>query len=1137
MRPTIASVFVSSNWLDLQPEREAVQAALRQMREAQFIGLDTFGSRVETSRQLDVVDQSQIYLGIFGGRHGTGDTEDEYRRARELSLPCFIYFKDEASIPPESREPDPEKAASFQAFKNELASRHPISSFSGPKELVQKIIADLHRWSFYNSISGKSRERALGSMAIAGEGEGGYRLEADLEYGGVVYRDKPPQWRSRPVPLAPGVQRPQDLLDRTAEVNAAMAAWRSATPVEFYGEPGVGKTYLLRHLAFQTQKGQFPDGVIYLDQVGERPIRDVLQLIFDSFVESDTPYRPRDAELRQLLDGKRALILMDDVELESEELERVMKATRQCLFTLASNQRRVPGDSLAVHLQGLPPEEGAALFASELGRELTGEELEVAKSLCVSLGGNPLRIQQAAAIMLDSDWTLAEVALKFGAEPTSDDLLTQAVSYLSESEMRVLAALSSLGGAPLAIETLSDLTEIEDLGPVIEPMIGRRLIESNGSDYQLTGELNEFLHQLWKLDQWRERALGYFTDWAEEHCREPNRIMEELDAISRILEWAERTGRLKEFIRLGRAIDHGLILSGQWDTWEYLLQWILQSARVVDDFANEAWALHQLGTRALCMENKGVAKELLSQALDQRIALGDHDGASVTRHNLELLLLPVPAPAQRPIAPAERPSVTAERPAVNATLTPGTRNVRPEPRPPSRFIPLGIAALIIGIGLFASKYVYDLIQGQNRSPEMAVLSAPSTPTPAASVKPGIVEPRVQPSVEPSVRPTEPAVANLTFSPGDLNFGELPVETRSSPKTVKITNSGSAPLTIESVNLTNSDNFAITGNDCKTLEPRKSCAIRVSFISRTAGDHSASLIARSNAANPPGPVTLAGRSVERTIPSIKYFEARPSTIVAGKQASLCYQVSNAISARVDPEIGEVIKKGANLEDGKDCVSTPRLNGTRTFKLTAKSRTGQTVTREATVTIASAKTDISPKATPVSKQPPRILSFYSKSDTIQPGKPAYLCYSMSNAARAFIEPGGSPIKNLKQDCVEVKPVERTTYTLTAISDDGVKATRFLTVNAGLSQKTTAMEGPPRILYFEATPAATSPGGRTRICYGVSQASEVRIQPYIAPLKAAETYCATTTLTQTTSFLLTASNPKGQIATREITVKVNR
>ncbi len=1076
MRPTIASVFVSSNWLDLQPEREALQAVLRQMREAQFIGLDSFGSRVETSRQLDKVDQSQIYLGIFGGRLGTGDTEDEYRHARELGLPCFIYFKDEASIPPESREPDPEKAASLQAFKDELASRHPVSNFSGPKELIQQIIADLHRWSFYNSISGQSRERVFGSMAIAGEGESGYRLEVDPEYGGLVYRHKSPQLRSRPVPLAPDVQRPQDLLDRAAEVDTATAAWRSATHLEFFGEPGVGKTSLLSHLAFQTQKGQFPDGVIYLDRVGERPTQDVLQLIFDSFVESDTPYKPRDSELRQLLHGKRALILIDDVELESEEIERVMKATPQSLFTLTSTRRRVPGESIAVHLKGLPPDDGVALFAREFGRELTGEERETAKSLCVALEGNPLRIQQSASLMLDSDWTLTEVALKFGAGTTSDDLMTQAVSDLTEPEMRVLAALSSLGGAPLRTDTLSDLTEIEDLGPIIEPMIERRLIEANGSGYRLTGELNEFLHHLWKLDQWRERALGYFTDWAEEHCREPNRIMEELDAISRILEWAERTGRLEEFIRLGRAIDHGLILSGQWDTWEYLLQWILQSARATNDRVNEGWALHQLGTRALCKENNGAAKELLGQALDQRISMGDHSGASITRHNLELMLVPVSAPAQRPAAPAERPAVIAERPGVNPALTPVTRDVRTEPRPPSRIIPIGVATLVIGIGLFASKYVYDLFQGRNTPPEIAVLSATSTPTPAASIEPLVVEPRVQPSVEPSVepsvKPTEPALARITFSPEDLNFGELPVETRSSPKTVKITNSGSAPLSIESVNLTNSDNFAITGNDCKTLEPRKSCAIRVSFISRTAGDHSASLIARSNAANPPGPVLLAGRSVERT-----------------------------------------------------------------FKLTAKSKTGQTVTRQATVTIASAKTDASPKATPSSKQPPRILSFYSRSDTIQPGKPAYLCYSMSNAARAFIEPGGSAIKNLKQDCVEVKPVQRTTYTLTAFSDDGVKATRFLTVNAGLPQQTTAIEGPPRVLYFEATPAAINPGGRTRICYGVSQASQVRIQPYIAPLKVSETYCATTTLNQTTAFLLTASNAKGQVASREITVKVNR
>ena len=56
-----------------------------------------FGSRDETTRQasLDEVDRSDLYVGIMGGRYGSGITEKEYLRARERKLPCFNYLKRE----------------------------------------------------------------------------------------------------------------------------------------------------------------------------------------------------------------------------------------------------------------------------------------------------------------------------------------------------------------------------------------------------------------------------------------------------------------------------------------------------------------------------------------------------------------------------------------------------------------------------------------------------------------------------------------------------------------------------------------------------------------------------------------------------------------------------------------------------------------------------------------------------------------------------------------------------------------------------------------------------------------------------------------------------------------------------------
>jgi len=140
-------IFISSTWQDLQPEREAVERALHRMQDTSFVSMQHFGSRPDTPERVSLaeVDRSDIYVGIFAHRYGSGIAEAEYRRAKEHNLPCLIYFKDDnVPVPPAHFERDPILITKLEAFKNRLQAQHIVSYFIGPDHLATQVVADLH---------------------------------------------------------------------------------------------------------------------------------------------------------------------------------------------------------------------------------------------------------------------------------------------------------------------------------------------------------------------------------------------------------------------------------------------------------------------------------------------------------------------------------------------------------------------------------------------------------------------------------------------------------------------------------------------------------------------------------------------------------------------------------------------------------------------------------------------------------------------------------------------------------------------------------------------------------------------------------------------------------------------------------
>jgi len=207
MQPRPLNVFVSSTWLDLQPERQAVEVALQRLRELKFVGMEYFGSREEAPREASVreVDNCQLYIGVFGSRYGSGITEAEYRRARERRIPCLIYCQAQFGTQPELN--DANGASRIAVLKEEFRRDHLVTEFSSPQDLAARLTADLHRWLVDTIYIPEAKQaaqsdyplqqletlltdvRALGSRSVAIGGDNtGTIITGDVHTGDVVFQ-------------------------------------------------------------------------------------------------------------------------------------------------------------------------------------------------------------------------------------------------------------------------------------------------------------------------------------------------------------------------------------------------------------------------------------------------------------------------------------------------------------------------------------------------------------------------------------------------------------------------------------------------------------------------------------------------------------------------------------------------------------------------------------------------------------------------------------------------------------------------------------------------------------------------------------------------------------------------------------
>ncbi|NMF64777.1 hypothetical protein [Brasilonema octagenarum] len=432
--------------------------------------------------------------------------------------------------------------------------------------------------------------------------------------------------------------KPSDnFLDRQELVKEAIATFQAGQSVEFYSPSGFGKTVLLRHLEHNPQvKSLFAAGVISLSPVHPN-VGDLLQFIWDAFYESNIPYKPTPQQIYQQLHTKQALVVLDDDPLIQDELQELINLVPNCTFLVASSTSRIKKKGRSMKLSGLPMNDALVLMQRELQRPLNIEEQEKAKSLYKILDGQPMRLRIVMASIHQQRRSLLEVVSQLPTSASSNYLLQQIIASLSTSEKTILELLTIMGGVGLDNQKITEITQISDASDKLEKLRKHHLVQLDGSRYKVTKTIVEILPLESKLTASLENAIAYFVNWTERHQQQPNILLAEIDAIAQILEVAVRNSRWQDILRLVKVVEGTLALTKQWGLWEQVLQRGLQASQAEKDRSVQAWILHQLGTRALCLEENSTAYNYLTKAIQLRESLDDDMGVAATRHNLKLL--------------------------------------------------------------------------------------------------------------------------------------------------------------------------------------------------------------------------------------------------------------------------------------------------------------------------------------------------------------------------------------------------------------------------------------------------------------------------------------------------------------------
>ena len=454
-------------------------------------------------------------------------------------------------------------------------------------------------------------------------------------------------------PRPPAVPRSLPVSGREEQVADAFRAIEQGRPVEFHAGCGYGKTTLLQHIAAVAAERRPTFTCVYVRADGDR-VEDLLHQLVTELYDSAQPVKLTPAECAHLLRQRRLIVAVDDAPTDPAQVGYLLDVLPDCRFVLGCGTRIPVRGGSSHDLPGLPSDAALELLASDLGRPLTSQELPAGRQLAAAVGGQPLHLRQAAALVREGSHSLASLARQAADDPAVLDRLS--ISSLTDGERRALAVLACCAGALLPAEIVDVIGQAAQLGECLRALHNKGLAEQRHDRFGLPACKAASYRALLLGDVQLGSAAGALTNWLVTQHPSSDESQSAVEAVLAILEFAAERREWTTVVQLARIADQILFIAERWEAWRHVLSQGLSAANATQASAWQAFFCHQLGSLELCLGRLDDAARLLQHALAVRERLGDQAGAELTRQNIQLLGMPAPpSPPARDSPPAPLP--------------------------------------------------------------------------------------------------------------------------------------------------------------------------------------------------------------------------------------------------------------------------------------------------------------------------------------------------------------------------------------------------------------------------------------------------------------------------------------------------